>query len=128
MTNILKILAVSSAFTLALVPAASALTAAQISKCNKTAAGIQKRQASVKADVAKRDEMLDQVEAAGDAWEEVEGLKMLKTSYAEEAVQKEAAYKDLKAELQTFEISLQQRADQLNSEVAAYQRSCTVRR
>jgi len=128
MTNIFKILAVSSALAFAVAPTASALTAAQISKCNKTATLIQKRQVSVKADVAKREKMLENVELAGDAWQEVESLKMLNPSYAEAAIEKEATYKDLKAEFQTFEISLQQRADQLNSEVAAYQRSCTVKK
>ena len=74
-------------------PSASAMT------CAEQAADLQKRQAHVQKVADARLALVDQVEAAGDAWENAEALRNFGADEAAEADTTKVAYDALKADL-----------------------------
>lgn len=103
---------------LATAPVASALT------CSQQAAQLQERQVTAQEMADARLTLVDEVEAAGDAWENAEALRNFGAEQAAEADATKVAYDALKADLLEKESSLQGLVVSLNDEVAAYNRKC----
>jgi len=101
-----------------LVPSANALS------CSQHAAQLQERQADTKALADARLTLVDDVEAAGDAWENAEALRNFSAEQATEADLTKTEYESLKADLLQKETSLQTAVIALNDEVAAYNTRC----
>lgn len=100
------------------VPSASALS------CAEQAASLQDQQAEAQEIAAAREELLEAVEAAGDAWEDVEIHRLVSAGHATTADEAKATYESLKADLIQKEISLQDLVVTLNQDVAAYNETC----
>ncbi|WP_084419249.1 hypothetical protein [Henriciella litoralis] len=110
------------------IAALAAPSALAASDCSQMARTIKSGQASAKAMAADRDELLLEVEAAGDAWEDQEALRNFSASHAAEADAARAEYEALKAELVSLEDDLQARLSRLNRDAANYNRTCATRR
>ncbi|MEM9842046.1 MAG: hypothetical protein AAF767_05325, partial [Pseudomonadota bacterium] len=82
-----------SAIALLAAPAASALS------CAQEAANLQDRQSQLIDIANERQTLVDQVEAAGDVWEDVEIHRLVSASHAATADQAKAEYEALKADL-----------------------------
>ena len=85
---------------------------------------MQERQVEAQALADARLELVDEVEAAGDAWEDVEVHRLASAGHAETADQAKAVYEGLKAELLQKELSLQSMVIALNEDVATYNEAC----
>jgi hypothetical protein len=109
--------ALSAAFILT-APAAQAQT------CAQQAAQLQERQAEAQAIADARVSLVEEVEAAGDAWENAEAVRNFSAEQAAEADATKATYETLKADLLDKEVSLQTLVVSLNDQVAAYNRKC----
>ncbi|MEM1146982.1 MAG: hypothetical protein AAF582_09640 [Pseudomonadota bacterium] len=107
-----------SAVALLMAPAASALS------CAQEAANLQDRQSQLIDIANERQTLVDQVEAAGDVWEDVEIHRLMSASHAATADQAKAEYEALKADLMQQENALQAQAASLNDEVAVYTARC----
>ncbi|MEM1087586.1 MAG: hypothetical protein AAGH90_07645 [Pseudomonadota bacterium] len=108
------------------IPSASALTNAEVRQCNALGKSLKARQADAKAKAEARETLLVQVEAAGDAWEEAEGLRNFSTDYALKADTTKAAYEELKTDLLLKERSLQSLVARLNEDVALFNSQCVT--
>ncbi|MEL7541171.1 MAG: hypothetical protein AAGJ51_09740 [Pseudomonadota bacterium] len=100
-------------------PAASALT------CAEQAADLQKRQTKAQQIADARIALVDEVEAAGDAWENAEAMRNFSKDQAAQADATKVAYDALKSDLFVKEQSLQAMVVSLNQDVAAYNKRCT---
>ena len=109
--------ALAAVFVIA-VPSASALT------CAQQAADLQNRQIEVQEIAEARLALVDEVEAAGDAWEDVEIHRLASKSHAQVADEAKVKYDALKADLFQKETDLQSMVVSLNDEVAAYNSKC----
>ncbi|MEE2929913.1 MAG: hypothetical protein VX599_04300 [Pseudomonadota bacterium] len=92
--------------------------------CSQKATQLQERQVEAQALADARLELVDEVEAAGDAWEDVEVHRLASAGHAETADQAKAVYEGLKAELLQKELSLQSMVIALNEDVATYNEAC----
>ena len=112
---------------IALIPAApaSAMTAQQARECRAMSVSIQTRQKEAQTRSDARSVLLEQVETAGDAWEEAEALRLFSDEHAADADAKRADYEGLKADLLREETSLQSDVAIINSDLAAYRSRCT---
>lgn len=117
-------LSVAAAICFAITPAASALSASQAKACNTLGADLQKRQAKAQKLAAERLSLLDEVEDAGDAWENTETLRNFGDAEAAEADANKATYDSLKRDLLAKEQTLQNLIASLNTEVDAYNAKC----
>ncbi|MEM7638777.1 MAG: hypothetical protein AAF269_06920 [Pseudomonadota bacterium] len=99
-------------------PAASALT------CAEQASDLQNRQIKAQEIADARLALVDEVEAAGDAWENAEAMRNFSQDQAAEADATKVAYDTLKADLRSKEQSLQTLVVSLNKDVAAYNQRC----
>lgn len=99
-------------------PSASALT------CAQQAADLQNRQSEVQKIADARLALVDEVEAAGDAWENAEAMRNFGADQAAEADNTKVAYDALKADLMANEQSLQAMVIDINADVAAYSERC----
>jgi len=97
-------------------PAASAQT------CHQQAVDLQKRQVEAQKLAETRLVLLDEVELAGDAWENAEAVRNF--GEAEKADSAKATYDSLKADLLQKEASLQAMVASLNNEVTVYNAKC----
>lgn len=109
--------ALAAVFVIA-APNASALT------CAQQAAELQNRQIEVQEIADARLALLDEVEAAGDAWENAEAMRNFGTDQAAQADTQKVAYDTLKSDLMDKEVALQSMVISLNDEVAAYNKAC----
>lgn len=109
--------ALAAMFVLA-VPHASALS------CSQQAADLQTRQVKAQSLADSRLELVEEVEAAGDVWENAEALRNFSIEQAEEANAAKADYEALKADLLDKEVALQALLISLNEDVAAYNAAC----
>lgn len=109
--------ALAAMFVIA-VPSASALS------CSQQAAQLQKQQTATQELAETRLTLVDEVEAAGDAWEDVEIHRLASAGHADTADQAKAEYETLKANLLEKEASLQSQVMSLNQDVAAYNAKC----
>ena len=121
-----------SSLTLALTlfaavgPSAQALTAQQVKQCNAMGKSLQVRQAEAKKKADARAALVDQVETAGEAWEDVEIHRRVSAGHAVAADEAKAAYEALKGDLMRQEMSLQSLVNQLNEDVSAYNELCAT--
>ena len=100
------------------IPHASALS------CAEQAADLQTRQAKAQKTAEARLALVEEVEAAGDAWENAEALRNFGEEQALEADTTKIAYEGLKSDLFEKEVALQNLVVSLNQDVAAYNESC----
>lgn len=101
---------------------AAPMAAAQ--SCSQQAAQLQERQVAAQELADARRTLVDQVEAAGDAWENAEALRNFGEEQAAEADATKVAYETLKADLLDKESSLQGLVFSLNEQVTAYNTKC----
>ena len=125
----MKLVRYSRTLTLALAIAAIAAPGAlAASGCSEKASAIKAGQASAKSMAADRDELLLDVEAAGDAWEDAEVVRNFSASHGARADLARSEYEGLKADLASREEELQTRLASLNNDVANYNRTCATRK
>lgn len=118
MKPMISSLSALAAMTLLAVPSASALT------CAQQAANLQNRQIEVQEIADARLALVDEVEAAGDAWENAEAMRNFGSTEAAEADTNKVAYDTLKADLMAQEVALQSMLVELNDDVAMYNSKC----
>ena len=118
MKPMISSLSALAAICVAIAPAANALT------CAEQAADLQKQQAAAQEIADARIALVDEVEAAGDAWENAEAMRNFGQDQAAEADATKVAYDTLKADLRVKEQSLQTLVVSLNQDVAAYNQRC----
>lgn len=99
-------------------PQASALS------CSQQAADLQTRQVKAQSLADSRLELVDEVEAAGDVWENAEALRHFSDEQAQEADAAKVEYEALKADLMDKEVALQALLISLNEDVAAFNAAC----
>lgn len=109
--------AIGALFVIA-APSVSAQT------CSQQAAQLQERQVAAQELADARGSLVDDVEAAGDAWENAEALRNFGAEQAAEADATKATYDALKADLLEKETSLQGLVVSLNEQVTAYNSKC----
>ena len=109
--------AIAALFVVA-APTANAMS------CGEQAADLQNRQVTAQEIAEARLALVDEVEAAGDAWEDVEIHRLVSAGHAATADEAKAVYETLKADLFEKEVSLQNLVVSLNQDVAAYNESC----
>ena len=102
----------------------SAAPMAAAQSCSQQAAQLQERQVAAQELADARLTLVDQVEAAGDAWENAEALRNFGEEQAAEADATKVAYETLKADLLDKESSLQGLVFSLNEQVTAYNTKC----
>jgi len=118
MKPMISSLSALAAIVLFAAPSASALT------CAEQAADLQKRQAQVQKIADARIALVDEVEAAGDAWENAEAMRNFGADEAAEADTTKVAYDALKSDLLQKEVALQAMVVSINDEVADYTKRC----
>ena len=92
--------------------------------CSQKATQLQERQVEAQALADARLELVDEVEDAGDAWENAEAMRHFSAESAEQADATKIRYETLKADLMQKEVSLQTLVGSLNEQVAAYNAAC----
>ena len=107
-----------TAMIIVATPSASALS------CSQQASQLQDRQAEAQALADARLTLVEEVEAAGDAWENAEALRNFGPDQAAAADATKSEYETMKADLMRKEVSLQTLVVSLNDEVAAYNMKC----
>ena len=118
MKPMISSLSVFAAIALLAVPSASALS------CAEQAADLQTRQSQIQTIAETRLALVDEVEEAGDAWENAEAMRNFGSDEAEQADMTKVAYETLKSDLMQKEVSLQTMVSSLNQDVAAYNQRC----
>ena len=92
--------------------------------CAQQAAQLQDHQTEAHQIAETRLSLVDDVEAAGDAWENAEAMRNFGSKEAEEANATKLEYETLKATLMQKEATLQALVVTLNDQVAAYNTKC----
>ena len=118
MKPMISSLSALAAIVVLAIPHASALS------CAEQAADLQARQAKAQKTAEARLALVEEVEAAGDAWENAEALRNFGEEQALEADTTKVAYEGLKSDLFEKEVALQNLVVSLNQDVAAYNESC----
>lgn len=109
--------ALAAMFVLA-APQASALS------CSQQAADLQTRQVKAQSLADSRVELVEEVEAAGDVWEDLEVHRLASPAHADAADAAKNEYESLKADLMDKEAALQALLISLNEDVATYNAAC----
>ncbi|MFN3214410.1 MAG: hypothetical protein ACE37M_14995 [Henriciella sp.] len=109
---------------MALTVFAAPMASAQ--SCAKQAASLQEKQAEAQSLAEARLTLVDEVEAAGDAWENAEAMRNFGEAQAIEADTTKTAYDTLKADLFEKESSLQLLVANLNKDVQTYNQRCVT--
>ncbi len=107
-----------------MVPAASALTGAQVKQCRALGASLKVRQVEAKTMSADRDGLAETVELAGDEWEAAEALRKFGAAQAAEADARKGDYDQLRSDLRRKEMALQSAISMLNIDVYDYNDIC----
>lgn len=118
MISSLSFVGALAAMVVLAAPQASALS------CSQQAADLQTRQVKAQSLADSRLELVDEVEAAGDVWEDLEVHRLASASHAEAADAAKFEYETLKADLLDKELALQALLISLNEDVAAYNAAC----
>ena len=118
MKPMISTLSALAAIVVLATPHASALS------CSEQAADLQNRQAQAQKIAEARLELVEDVGAAGDAWDDVEIHRLASAGHAETADEAKSVYEGLKADLFEKEVALQNMVVSLNQDVAAYNESC----
>lgn len=124
--KIVSSLVLSAAMFSIAVPAASALTSAQVKQCNTMGQSLQVRQGEAQKKAKAREALVAQVETAGEAWEDAEEQRLFSASHAAKADSAKAKYDTLKSSLLKQEMALQSLVGQINEDVAAYNGLCAT--
>ena len=103
---------------------ASALTPAEVKKCNAMAASFGAKKAEVLKAKEALEKMAADTELAGETWEAAEEMKLLSPAAAKEADDAKAHWETLKGDFYKKQIALQSQVQMLNKDMAAYNRSC----
>lgn len=123
MKKLIPLLALS--FVLA-VPAASALTQAQIRECQALSKSIGPTKAALEEQVSERDALAEDTEAAGEAWENAENVRTISSERAATADRLKAIYEDYKDRLNTFEADLFDDSQKLNKDLLRFNTLCVT--
>ena len=99
---------------------------ASAQSCAKQAASLQEKQVEAQALAEARLTLVDEIEAAGDAWEDVEVHRLVSEGHAAKADEAKLTYEMLKADLFEKESSLQVLVTTLNEDVQAYNQRCVT--
>ena len=99
---------------------------ASAQSCAKQAASLQEKQVEAQALAEARLTLVDEIEAAGDAWEDVEVHRLVSEGHAAKADEAKLTYETLKADLFEKESSLQVLVATLNEDVQAYNQRCVT--
>ena len=118
MKPMISSLSALAAIVVLAIPHASALS------CAEQAADLQTRQAKAQKTAEARLALVEEVEAAGDAWENAEALRNFGEKQALEAATTKPAYEGLKSDLFEKEVALQNLVVSLNQDVAVYNETC----
>lgn len=118
MKPMISTLSALAAIVVFATPYASALS------CAQQAADLQNRQVKAQEIADARLTLVEDVEAAGDAWENAEAMRNFGAEEAAEADTTKVTYETLKADLMATEKTLQSSVLSLNQEVAAYNAKC----
>lgn len=118
---IIGLLAASS-----LLPA-HALSQAEVKRCNAMAASFAAKKAEITKAKADLDEKAALVESLGERWEEVEVHRLVSATHAQEADEAKAKWEGLKSEVLKTQLALQSKVQMLNSDVAAFNKSCATK-
>lgn len=113
-----------TALSVVATPIAAALTSSQVKECKAMGADLQARQVKAQKLADERLALVDEVEAAGEAWEDVEIHRRASAGHAAKADEAKAVYNGLKTTLMAKEVTLQDLVASLNGEVASYNRKC----
>ena len=113
-----------SSLSLLAVLAVFATPSALSQTCGQQAAELQSKQSQAQKIADARLVLRDDVEAAGDAWDELEIHRLASAGHASSADEAKAKYERLKADLIEKETDLQARVAALNERVEAYNQRC----
>lgn len=108
-----------------IAPSAFALSA---KGCNAAAKTLTSDQAKAKKMVAEREALVQEVEDAGDTWEDAEALRLFSPDQAAQADAARVTYESLKADLMADEAELQSFVAGLNQRANDYNRTCATKR
>lgn len=108
------------------VPTASALTPADLQRCQAMAATLTPKQAEIERVKAKRDEYAENVETLGEAWQEAEVHRLVSAGHAAKADEALMAYEEVERGLSKLERGLQGLVVQYNKDIYAYNKSCAT--
>jgi len=92
--------------------------------CAEQARDLQNRQVEVQEIADARLALVDEVEAAGDAWEDVEVHRLASAGHAQVADDAKLKYETLKSDLMQKEVALQAMVVSINDDVADYTKRC----
>lgn len=101
-----------------------AVPVATAQSCAQQASSLQDQQVEAQALADARLALVEELEAAGDAWENAETMRHFSPEQAAAADSTKTEYEALKADLMSKEQSLQAIVVSLNEDVAAYNQRC----
>ena len=114
-----------TAVTAALASPAMAAGKSDLATCKTMQAALVPRQTGINDLVAQRDASAVALEEAGQAWEDVEIHRLVSKGHAAAADAGKAAYEAAREQLDRDETALQERLQQFNPDVAAFNARCT---
>ena len=121
----LKYLTLFALLASAAVPA-SALTQAEIEKCNAMSQSFSAKQTAIKKAKAALDKKAELAEEAGERWEAAEEMKLISARNAKMASDAKTEWERLKNEVYREQMALQSNLKMLNKDIAAFNTSCAT--
>ena len=107
-------------------PFASAMSGSAVAQCSQQARTLKAQKVAATDLKTERDALVEEVEAAGEAWDVAEATRLFGDAEAQKADAAKAEYDALKAELISLEAKLQEKVSDLNAGVAAYNEACAT--
>jgi len=123
MKKLISLLAFS--FALA-VPIASALSTEDAKTCKALAESFAPAKAALEAQVAERDRLALEAEAAGEAWENAENVRTLSPEAAGEADALSVTFDEKKNAFNVVEADLFEKSQKLNADFARFNNLCVT--
>lgn len=102
-------------------------TSLEAPSCATWAKKIKSRQGQIQSQLKKRDELALAAEDAGEAWENAEGIRHMSAAYAQEADQTYQDYLTAKETFEDVQTQLMQSVDQLNRDMAKFNKRCAAK-
>jgi len=124
----MKYIASAVAIAAFCVPSASALSQADIKRCNAMSASFTAKKAEMKTAKEALDAKAAATEEAGERWEAAEQMKLMSPKGAMEATEAKAVWDELKKDVMREQMALQSQAQMLNRDVAAFNASCATKK
>lgn len=122
--SVFRPLLIAVAFIACHSAVAEANGARDIEACKAMAATMPGREAEISELTASRDEAAETVEAAGDAWEDMEAHRLASATHAATADRAKAVYDEARKLLARREMALQATVRQFNDDVAVFNTRC----